>query len=53
MYSLWKAATLDAEPWTQDGSNSSNGLLHSLEIRRKPTRSWMFLELLMQKTEIS
>jgi len=53
MYSQWKEATLDAEPTTQDGSNSSNGQLHSLETTRKTTRSWMFQMLKTLKTEIS
>jgi hypothetical protein len=53
MYSQWKELTLDAEPSTQDGSNSSNGQLHSLETKRKPTRSWMFQVVLIPKTEIS
>jgi hypothetical protein len=53
MLSLWNQTTLDAEATTQDGSNSSLGKLHSLEIRRKPTRSWMFQVVLMPKTEIS
>jgi len=52
-YSQWKVATLDAEPWTQDGSNSSDGLLHSLETSKKLTRSWMFQVLKTLKTEIS
>jgi len=53
MLSQWKELILDAEATTQDGSNSSLGLLHSLEIRRNKTRSWMFQMVLMLKIEIS
>jgi hypothetical protein len=53
MPSQWSQTTLDAEATTQDGSNSSPGELHSLEIRRSNPRSWMFQVLLMLKTEIS
>jgi len=31
----WKEPTLDAEPKTQDGSNSSSGELHTLETESK------------------
>jgi len=53
MYSQWKELISDVELTPQDGSNSSDGLLHSLETRPSMTMSWMFLELLMLKTEIS
>jgi hypothetical protein len=52
MYSQWKELTSDVEATTQDGSNSSDGLLHSLETRRKTTRLWIFQEALMLKIEI-
>jgi len=53
MVSQWKVATLDAELLIQDGSNTSNGELHSLIQREKPTRSWIFPMLKTLKTEIS
>jgi len=53
MYSHRKELTSDVEATTQDGSNSSDGLLHSLETKPRKTMSWMYLELLMLKTEIS
>jgi len=53
MLSQWKELTLDAEPTTQDGSNSSTGKLHSSETERNNKKSWMFQVQLMLKTEIS
>jgi len=52
-FSQWKELTLDAEPTTQDGSNSSDGQLHSLETSRNLTKQWRFQVVLMLKTEIS
>jgi hypothetical protein len=52
-FSQWKELTLDAEPSTQDGSNSSNGKLHSSETPRKKAKSWKSPVQLMLKIEIS
>jgi hypothetical protein len=53
MFSHRKELTSDAEPSTQDGSNSSSGELHSSETRRKTTKQWKSQEVLMLKTETS
>jgi hypothetical protein len=53
MYFHLKERTLDAEPTTQDGSNSSNGLNQIFNSERTHHRSWKFMEKLMLKTEIS
>ena len=53
MYSHRKELTLDAEPSTQDGSNSSSGELHSSETRRNKTKQWKYQVVLMLKTETS
>jgi hypothetical protein len=42
MYSHRKEPTLDADPWTQDGSNSSFGELHSSTTKRRILRLLMF-----------
>jgi hypothetical protein len=53
MYSQWKETILDAEPITQDGSNSLSGEHHTSETKKNKKRLWMFQEVLMLKTEIS
>ena len=42
MYSPWNQLTLDADPSTQDGSNSSDGKLHSSKTSRNKIRLLIF-----------
>jgi hypothetical protein len=53
MYSQWKELTSDVEATTQDGSNSSDGQLHSLETKLRWIMLWKFQVVLMPKIEIS
>jgi len=53
MYSQWKVKTLDAEPTTQDGSNSSDGLIHTSITDRNQRRLWEFKVRLILKIDKS